>query len=117
VVRLQPGRQPAFEPDRIAKAGHDPAFRGDADQILEPHDLRHAGDGFGGKPRGQPGEGCGIGRIRGQSRSSPTLIADTSAKALQSWLSGKYVSFALNFKYRHDGGGVDDDHAGKPFSS
>jgi hypothetical protein len=64
VVWLQPGRQPSFEPDRVAEAGHNPAFRGDADEVLEPHDLRHGGGGFRGKPGREPGEGgaiCGIG--------------------------------------------------------
>ena len=39
MVRLKPRRQPSRQPDGVAKAGDDAAFRGDGDEILQPHDL------------------------------------------------------------------------------
>ena len=74
MVRLQPGREPAGKPDRVAESGNDAAFGGDDDEILHAHDLRHGGDHL----RGQAGGQCGqmVGRVRvssSHSRNSPTV--------------------------------------------
>ena len=56
MVGLQPHRQPARQADRVAEARHDAAFRGDGDQVLQPHQLADGRGHFrreAGAQRGQ----------------------------------------------------------------
>jgi hypothetical protein len=53
MIGLEPHREPAGQADRVAKSGHDAAFRRDQHQVLEPADLADRRRHFRGQPRRQ----------------------------------------------------------------
>ncbi len=56
MVRLQPHRQSAGQPDGVAEPGGDPALRRHRHQVLQPHDLADRGDDFGRQAGAQRGQ-------------------------------------------------------------
>ncbi len=60
MVGLEPGREPAFQPDGVAKRRDDPALARHRDQILVAHQFADGGGHFRRQARRQRGQGGGV---------------------------------------------------------
>src|SRR6185312_9236305 len=85
MIRLEAGRHPLLQSDRVAELGDDAAFLCDENQILDAADLGHRGDDL----RRQAGRECRERALARLIRQEP--IPEASYRQMRDGLEGARI--------------------------